>query len=79
MRIFYDTKIGAVYKKLGNIKSNGVIELPEGINLFTTTNNENDGIKILHASEKIERPSDYTNGLSIANGCKNLPSDILIL
>ncbi|MBN2356539.1 DUF2283 domain-containing protein [candidate division KSB1 bacterium] len=54
MRIFYDAEIDAVYIKFGNKKPNGVIELPDGINLDTTHDNKIVGIEILHASKKFD-------------------------
>ncbi|MBF0506106.1 MAG: DUF2283 domain-containing protein [Nitrospirae bacterium] len=53
MRVHYDDKIDAVYIKLGNKKPDGVIEISEGVNLDTTSENKIVGIEILNASKKM--------------------------
>lgn len=54
MRVYYDNEIDAVYIKLGNQKPDGVIEMSEGINLDTTSQDKIVGIEILDASKKID-------------------------
>ena len=54
MRVYYDNEIDAVYIKLGNQKPDGVIEMSEGINLDTTSQDKIVGIEILYASKKID-------------------------
>jgi uncharacterized protein YuzE len=53
MRIHYDNEVDALYIKLGNQKPDGVIEISEGVNLDTTSENKIVGIEILKASEKM--------------------------
>jgi uncharacterized protein YuzE len=53
MRVYYDNKVDAIYIKLGNQKPEGVIEISEGVNLDTTTDNKIVGIEILNASKKM--------------------------
>jgi uncharacterized protein YuzE len=53
MRVYYDNKIDALYIKLGNKSPDGVIEITEGVNLDTTSENKIVGIEILNASKKI--------------------------
>lgn len=53
MKVHYDREIDAIYLKLGNQKPNGVVEISEGVNLDTTSDNKIVGIEILHASQKL--------------------------
>lgn len=53
MQVRYDSDIDAIYIKLGNQKPDGVIEISEGINLDTTSENKIVGIEILDASRKM--------------------------
>ena len=53
MKVYYDSKVDALYIKLGNQKPEGVIEISEGVNLDTTSEDKIVGIEILNASKKI--------------------------
>ncbi len=53
MRVHYDNEVDALYIKLGNQKPDGVIEITEGVNLDTTSENKIVGIEILNASKKM--------------------------
>jgi uncharacterized protein YuzE len=53
MRVHYDSEVDAIYIKLGNQKPDGVVEITEGVNLDTTSENKIVGIEILHASPKM--------------------------
>jgi uncharacterized protein YuzE len=53
MRVNYDSEVDAIYIKLGNEKPDGVIEIAEGVNLDTTSQNRIVGIEILNASKKL--------------------------
>lgn len=53
MKVHYDSEIDAIYIKLGNQKPDGVVEIFEGVNLDTTSENKIVGIEILHASKKM--------------------------
>jgi uncharacterized protein YuzE len=53
MRVHYDKEVDAIYIKLGNQKPDGVIEITEGVNLDTTSENKIVGIEILNASKKM--------------------------
>ncbi len=53
MKVYYDDKVDAVYIKLGNQKPEGVVEIAEGVNLDTTSENKIVGIEILNASKKM--------------------------
>jgi uncharacterized protein YuzE len=53
MKVHYDKEVDAIYIKLGNQKPDGVIEMSEGVNLDTTSENKIVGIEILHASRKM--------------------------
>ena len=50
MRVHYDNEVDALYIKLGNQKPEGVIEISEGANLDTTSEDKIVGIEILNAS-----------------------------
>ncbi len=54
MRVYYDNKVDAIYIKLGNQKPDGVVEISEGVNLDTTSENKIVGIEILNASNKMD-------------------------
>ncbi len=53
MKVHYDAAVDAVYIKLGSQKPDGVVEISDGINLDTTSDNRIVGIEILNASQKI--------------------------
>ncbi len=53
MRVHYDDEVNAIYIKLGNQKPEGVIEISEGVNLDTTSDDKIVGIEILNASKKM--------------------------
>ncbi len=53
MKVHYDKEVDAIYIKLGTQKPDGVIEISEGVNLETTSENKIVGIEILHASQKM--------------------------
>lgn len=53
MRVHYDNDVDALYIKLGSQKPDGVVEISEGVNLDTTSENKIIGIEILKASKKM--------------------------
>ncbi len=54
MKVYYDKEVDALYIKLGNKTPEGVIEISEGVNLDTTSDDKIVGIEILDASKKID-------------------------
>lgn len=54
MKVFYDDEVDALYLKLGEETPDGAIEISEGINIDTTSDNKIVGIEILNASKKID-------------------------
>jgi uncharacterized protein YuzE len=54
MKVHYDKEVDAIYIKLGTQKPDGVIEISEGVNLDTTSENKIVGIEILNASKKMD-------------------------
>lgn len=54
MNVYYDKDADAVYIKLGNKTPEGVIEISEGINVDTTSEDKIVGIEILDASKKFD-------------------------
>jgi len=52
--VYYDDKVDALYLKLGDETPEGAIEISEGVNLDTTSENRIVGIEILNASKKID-------------------------
>lgn len=54
MRVYYDHEVDALYLKLGDELPEGVIEIAEGVNLDTTSEDRIVGIEILNASKKID-------------------------
>lgn len=53
MKVRYDSVVDAMYIKLGNQKPDGVVEIAEGVNLDTTSEDKIVGIEILNASKKM--------------------------
>ena len=54
MKVYYDNEVDALYLKLGDETPEGVIEISEGVNLDTTSEDKIVGIEILNASKKID-------------------------
>jgi len=54
MKVYYDDEVDALYLKLGDEIPEGVIEISEGVNLDTTSEDKIVGIEILHASKKMD-------------------------
>jgi uncharacterized protein YuzE len=54
MIIHYDNEVDALYLKLSDKIPEGVVEIAEGINLDTTSDNKIIGIEILDASRRID-------------------------
>lgn len=67
MKVHYDNEVDAVYIKLGNQKPDGVIEISEGVNLDTTSENKIVGIEILNASKKMNIKTILSYELEIDN------------
>ena len=53
MKVHYDNEVDAIYIKFANRKPDGVVEISEGVNLDTTSENKIVGIEILHASKRM--------------------------
>lgn len=54
MKVYYDDEVDALYLKLGDETPEGVIEISEGVNLDTTSEDRIVGIEILPASKRID-------------------------
>lgn len=54
MKVFYDDEVDALYFKLGDETPEGVIEITEGVNLDTTSEDKIVGIEILNASKRLD-------------------------
>jgi len=67
MRVHYDHEVDALYIKLGNQKPEGVIEISEGVNLDTTSENKIVGIEILNASKKMNIKTILSYELKLDN------------
>ena len=67
MRVHYDDKVDAIYIKLGNQKPEGVVEISEGVNLDTTSDDKIVGIEILHASKKMNIKTILSYELELDN------------
>ncbi len=57
MKIYYDDEVDALYISLSDEKAEGVIEITEGVNLDTTSDNRIIGLEILSASKKVDLKS----------------------
>ena len=67
MRVHYDDEVDAIYIKLGNQKPEGVIEISEGVNIDTTTDDKIVGIEILNASKKMNIKTILSYELELDN------------
>jgi len=67
MRVHYDNEVDAVYIKFGNQKPDGVVEISEGVNLDTTSENKIVGIEILNASRKMNIKTILSYELELDN------------
>ncbi len=65
MRVHYDSEVDAVYIKLGSKKPDGVVEVSEGVNLDTTSEDEIVGIEILDASKRMDLKTILTYELEL--------------
>ena len=54
MKVYYDDEVDALYLKLVEKQPEGVIEISEGVNVDTTSDDKIVGIEILDASKKID-------------------------
>ena len=54
MKVYYDDEVDALYLKLGDDTPDGVIEISEGVNIDTTSQDMIVSIEILNASKKID-------------------------
>ena len=67
MKVHYDNEVDAIYIKLGNQTPDGVVEISEGVNLDTTSENKIVGIEILHASKKMNIKTIFSYELELDN------------
>jgi uncharacterized protein YuzE len=67
MKVHYDNEVDAIYIKLGNQRPDGVVEISEGVNLDTTSENKIVGIEILHASKKMNIKTIFSYELELDN------------
>jgi uncharacterized protein YuzE len=65
MKVHYDPEVDAIYIQLGNQKPDGVVEISEGVNLDTTSENKIVGIEILNASKKMNIKTILTYELDL--------------
>lgn len=54
MKVYYDKEVDALYIKLSTKVPDGVIEISEGVNLDTTSEDKIVGIEILNTSKKMD-------------------------
>jgi len=73
MKVHYDNEIDAIYIKLGNQRPDGVIEISEGVNLDTTSENKIVGIEILHASKRMNIKTILSYELELDNELLTVP------
>ncbi|SDN39807.1 Uncharacterized protein YuzE [Desulfonauticus submarinus] len=57
MKVYYDDEVDALYLKLSDDSPDGVIEISEGVNIDTTSEDKIIGIEILNASKKLDLTS----------------------
>ncbi|OHB62356.1 MAG: hypothetical protein A2167_03925 [Planctomycetes bacterium RBG_13_46_10] len=54
MKVYYDDEVDSLYLKLGDDKPDGVIEISEGVNIDTTSQDNIVSIETLNAFKKID-------------------------
>lgn len=54
MKVYYDDEVDALYLKFSDETPAGVIEISDGVNLDTTSEDKIVGIEILRASQKMD-------------------------
>jgi len=54
MKVYYDDEVDALYLKLGDDAPDGAIEIAEGVNLDTTSQDKIVSIEILNASRRMD-------------------------
>jgi uncharacterized protein YuzE len=54
MKVYYDDEVDALYLKLRDETPDGAIEIAEGVNLDTTSQDKIVSIEILNASKKMD-------------------------
>lgn len=54
MKVYYDDEVDALCLKLGDDKPDGVIEISEGVNIDTTSQDKIVSIEILNASKRMD-------------------------
>lgn len=67
MKVHYDRVVDAVYIKLGHQKPDGVVEISEGVNVDTTSENKIVGIEILQASKRMNIKTILSYELELDN------------
>ncbi len=67
MKVHYDNEVDALYIKLGKQKPEGVVEISEGVNLDTTSEDKIVGIEILNASKKMNIKTILSYELELDN------------
>ncbi|MFM8444137.1 MAG: DUF2283 domain-containing protein [Methylococcus sp.] len=68
MNIHYDDEVDALYLSLGDQAPDGVIEIPEGVNLDTTADGKITGIEILRASGRLNIDTILSYTLELDHG-----------
>lgn len=54
MKVYYDDEVDALYFQFGDETPEGVVEITEGVNLDTTSEDKIVGIEILNASKRVD-------------------------
>ncbi len=54
MKVYYDNKVDALYLKFNNKNPDGAVEISDGLNIDTTSDDKIVGIEILDASKRID-------------------------
>jgi uncharacterized protein YuzE len=67
MRVHYDNEVDAIYITLGNQKPDGVVEIDEGVNVDTTSEDKIVGIEILNASKRMDIKTILSYELDLDN------------
>jgi len=65
MKVYYDDEVDALYLEFGEETPDGVIEISEGVNLDTTSEERIVGVEILNASKKIDLKTIFSYSLDL--------------
>jgi len=74
IKVYYDGEADVIYLEFGKETPDGVIELSEGVNLDTTSEERIVGVEILNASKRIDLTTILSYRLDLHKAGAAIPS-----